>query len=254
MILTEKFNLIKGIKNTLEKDNYYSMTILYRAVENILDILIQDGEDEEKANEFLKTQLNPLIYVKKEEPKVEKIEEAIKVGDEVAFYDVDSSQWMYGTLLEFISDNLYRIRLIGGKKYITINTIYKIINNTIKIPGLEDIKIEKIKEDIKVGDDVGFYDKFLNECIYGVVTNISDNTYYISEYNGRNWITKGPVFNFTPKTHIHKKVYSNNVLLSSPPKLPWICSICGEKGINSESYPAEETYDDIVKRFNKEVN
>jgi len=127
MTLKEKIFTLKNIKNTFTDDELKSIpdgAKLKCAVCNILDILIQEAEEEQKDNEELMTQFGkqPLIYVKKEEPK---------------------------------------------------------------------------------------------------------------------------------EIHIHQKVFSDKVLMSNPPQYQWICSICGEKGVDKGTFYNTETYDDIVKRFEK---
>jgi hypothetical protein len=50
----------------------------------------------------------------------------------------------------------------------------------------------------------------------------------------------------------HNKVYSNFVYASNPPQYPWICSICGETGVDYgtvSNYYNE--YEEIKKKFNK---
>lgn len=50
----------------------------------------------------------------------------------------------------------------------------------------------------------------------------------------------------------HSKVYANYVLTSNPPQHPWICSICGEKGVDMESININNEYEELIKIFNKE--
>ena len=48
----------------------------------------------------------------------------------------------------------------------------------------------------------------------------------------------------------HNKVYADYILTSNPPKIPWICSKCGEKGI--EEYVAIEKkldYEELIQKF-----
>lgn len=46
----------------------------------------------------------------------------------------------------------------------------------------------------------------------------------------------------------HKKVYAEHLLMSNPPQQPWICSECGEKGVDQEVYKII-TYADVIKKF-----
>jgi hypothetical protein len=47
----------------------------------------------------------------------------------------------------------------------------------------------------------------------------------------------------------HKKVYADYWLMTNPPRQPWICSECGEKGIDQEIH-SRVTYEDIIRKFN----
>ena len=49
----------------------------------------------------------------------------------------------------------------------------------------------------------------------------------------------------------HQKVYQNSMMMSNPPKKNWICKKCGTKGVTifGNSSREEETYEDIVRRF-----
>ena len=44
------------------------------------------------------------------------------------------------------------------------------------------------------------------------------------------------------------KVYSDCVLMSYPPKKPWICANCGHQGVEMDRPPAF-TYDALVEFF-----
>lgn len=37
----------------------------------------------------------------------------------------------------------------------------------------------------------------------------------------------------------HEKVYADYVLISSPPQYPWICKLCGVKGIDKQNVLAQ---------------
>jgi hypothetical protein len=50
----------------------------------------------------------------------------------------------------------------------------------------------------------------------------------------------------------HNKVYANYMIMSNPPRHPWICSICGEQGADVENLNTDSKYDDLIKQFNKE--
>mgnify|MGYP001561538924 CR=1 FL=1 len=50
--------------------------------------------------------------------------------------------------------------------------------------------------------------------------------------------------------HEHNKVYSKLILTSYPPQYPWICSECGEEGIEQGMLP-EYDYDDLKRKFKK---
>jgi hypothetical protein len=49
----------------------------------------------------------------------------------------------------------------------------------------------------------------------------------------------------------YNKVYANYVLATMPPQYPWICSKCGEQGIDQGSESIEELseYDKLVKEW-----
>lgn len=48
----------------------------------------------------------------------------------------------------------------------------------------------------------------------------------------------------------HQKVYADYILASNPPQTPWICSICGEKGLDRGLLtPPKATYAEIVELF-----
>jgi hypothetical protein len=47
----------------------------------------------------------------------------------------------------------------------------------------------------------------------------------------------------------HKKVYAPYGLMSNPPQWPWICSECGEEGVDrDEKAPYIPSYFDLVKK------
>jgi hypothetical protein len=48
----------------------------------------------------------------------------------------------------------------------------------------------------------------------------------------------------------HEKVYADHVLASYPPQMPWICKLCGERGLDKEELPNRgDTYDDLMVKF-----
>ena len=54
------------------------------------------------------------------------------------------------------------------------------------------------------------------------------------------------------REHIHKKVFSGEALLTSPPQYPWICSECGEKGIDRGVYTSSrDEYLNLEEKFDK---
>ena len=48
----------------------------------------------------------------------------------------------------------------------------------------------------------------------------------------------------------HEWVYSDRVLTSNPPIYEKICKICGEQEYERKTIKKEETYDEILRRFN----
>jgi len=48
-------------------------------------------------------------------------------------------------------------------------------------------------------------------------------------------------------TCIHDKSYSPTQLLSNPPKIPWICRRCGERGVDTKPYIHNDYYETIEK-------
>jgi hypothetical protein len=47
----------------------------------------------------------------------------------------------------------------------------------------------------------------------------------------------------------HEKVYSNKVLCTYPEQRPWICKVCGYKGVDMGKYYNLNEYDELVKKF-----
>lgn len=57
-----------------------------------------------------------------------------------------------------------------------------------------------------------------------------------------------------PEPCQHEKVYSACVLASDPPQMPWICRLCGGRGVDRSAMPPRgETYDDLVIKFHGRV-
>ena len=49
----------------------------------------------------------------------------------------------------------------------------------------------------------------------------------------------------------HHKVYASYVLITLPPQYPWICSKCGEKGVDIPAINIDgHSYDEIERSFN----
>jgi hypothetical protein len=51
----------------------------------------------------------------------------------------------------------------------------------------------------------------------------------------------------------HVKIYADYALLTNPPQYPWICSICGQEGIDRSLHEDKLSYEEIKKMF-KETN
>jgi hypothetical protein len=51
----------------------------------------------------------------------------------------------------------------------------------------------------------------------------------------------------------HDRVYANYSLASNPPKTPWICKLCGEKGMHVPitNLSKQDTYESLLIKFNK---
>lgn len=46
-----------------------------------------------------------------------------------------------------------------------------------------------------------------------------------------------------------KKVYDNNILLSYPTKRKWLCTLCGENGIETEDTYISNEYNEWIKTW-----
>ena len=50
----------------------------------------------------------------------------------------------------------------------------------------------------------------------------------------------------------HKKVFANTMIMTYPPQQEWICSKCGEKGIDRiGEINNEPSYSDLVLKFDE---